>query len=326
VVAAGVRWIGRVDLTDPAGPRFSWSGTGFVARFRGTSLGARFANHGAFIFKAVVDGVPQAAFTAGNGRCALATALAAGEHTVELYRQTEGPQGTSQLLALTVGDGALLDPPPAPPRLIEVVGDSISCGYGILGTLGDTDCYATESHWDAYPSVLARALGAEVSTIAASGRGVVFNYRGDTHDLVPAIYERTLAGSPSPVWDFSTEPQAVVINLGTNDFGNGKGDPGPPFAAAYLALVEVIRSHYPRALVLCTIGPITSAAESAAIHDHIRTVLRARAAAGDTQIALFDQIAPQTPDKLACAGHPNAAENALMAQQLAVELRARLGW
>ncbi len=54
--------------------------------------------------------------------------------------------------------------------------------------------------------------------------------------------------------------------------------------------------------------------------------MQARAAAGDTQIALFDGIDPQTPDKYACAYHPNVAENAIMAAQLGDELRARLGW
>ncbi len=38
VVAAGVRWIGRVDASDASGPRFAWSGTGFAARFSGTSI------------------------------------------------------------------------------------------------------------------------------------------------------------------------------------------------------------------------------------------------------------------------------------------------
>ena len=328
IVAAGVRWIGRVDAGDPARPRFSWSGTGFVARFQGTSLTAQLGNEGGFIFKAVVDGVPQPAFTSmpGVGRYALATGLPAGDHTVALYRQTEGPMGLSQLHGLTVGDGALLDPPPAPRRRIEVVGDSISCGFGILGSLDDDDCYGTESHWDAYPSVMARALGAEVSTIAGSGRGVIRNYPGDSIDTMPEIYERTLATSPDPTWAFASAPQAVIINLGTNDLGNGKGDPGPRFAMRYRSLVETIRSRCPRALILCTIGPMTSASESAIVYGYIRTVLEARAAAGDTQIALFDGIDRQTPDKYACACHPNVAENAIMAAQLGAELRARLGW
>ena len=328
LVAAGVRWIGRVDTGDPARPRFSWSGTGFVARFRGTSLTAALGNEGRFIFKAVVDGVPQPAFTAmpGAGRYALATRLPAGEHTVALYRQTEGPMGLSQLHGLTVGDGALLDPPPPPQRRIEVVGDSISCGFGILGSLDNDDCYGTESHWDAYPSVMARALGAEVSTIAGSGRGVVRNYPGDSIDTMPEIYERTLATTPSPIWSFGSEPQAVIINLGTNDLGNGKGDPGRRFATIYQSLVETIRSRYAGALILCTIGPLTSRAESEIVYGHIRASLQARAAAGDSRIVLFDGIEPQTPDKYACAYHPNVAENALMAAQLCDELRARLGW
>jgi len=328
VVAAGVRWIGRVDTGDPARPRFSWSGTGFIARFQGTSLTAELGNEGRFIFKAVVDGAPQPAFTSrpGAGRYALATGLRAGEHTVALYRQTEGPLGLSQLHGLTVGDGALLAPPPAAQRLIEVVGDSISCGFGILGSLDNDDCYGTQSHWDAYPSVMARALGAEVSTIAGSGRGVVRNYPGDSIDTMPQIYQRTLATSPVPTWDFRIEPQAVIINLGTNDLGNGKGDPGPRFATIYRSLVETIRAGYPRALILCTIGPMTSLSESAIVCGHIRAVIETRAAAGDTRVALFDRILPQTPDKYAGACHPNVAENAILAAQLGDELRARLGW
>lgn len=325
--AAGVRWIGRVDTSDPIGPRFSWSGTGFVARFHGTSLTAQLGNEGAFIFKAVVDGVPQPAFTSmpRAGRYALATGLPAGEHTVALYRQSEGQLGLSQLHGLTVGDGALLAPPPAPQRLIEVVGDSISCGFGILGAIDD-DCYATQSHWDAYPSVMARALGAEVSTIAGSGRGVVRNYPGDSVDTMPQIYQRTLATEPLPTWGFGVEPQAVIINLGTNDLGNGKGDPGPRFVTVYRSLVETIRAHYPSAFILCTIGPLTSLSESAIVYRYIRTVLDARAAAGDTRVALFDRILPQTPDKYAGAYHPNVAENTILAAQLGEELRARLGW
>ena len=90
----------------------------------------------------------------GQATYMLASGLAAGVHTVELYRQTEGPQGESQLDGLTVGRRrADAIRPPAPSRLIEVIGDSITCGYGILGTLADTDCYPTESHWDTYEAV-----------------------------------------------------------------------------------------------------------------------------------------------------------------------------
>ena len=77
-----------------------------------------------------------------------------------------------------------MDPPPGPGRLIEVIGDSITCGYGDLGKLGDADCYPTESHWDTYEAVAARMLGAEVSTIAGVGprHHPQLRRRHDRHD------------------------------------------------------------------------------------------------------------------------------------------------
>jgi lysophospholipase L1-like esterase len=332
IVTAGVRWFGRIDVTNPLMPRFSWSGTGFVARFSGTALAVRLSNTGGFRFKAVVDGVPQPPFTVttGVGTYDLTTDLAAGTHTVELYRQTEGAQGSSQFQSLTVTAGTtagtLLEPPAPSGRMMEVIGDSISCGYGTLGTLADTDCFATESHWDSYAAIAARAVNAEVSTIATSGRGIYRNYGGDMIDTMPSVYTRALASDVAPVWDFRIQPRAVVINLGTNDISNNKGDPGLPFRNGYLAFVGAVRAKYPEALIICMIGPLLSGTELAAIQGHIRSVVATRTAAGDSNIEFFDQIIPQTADKFACSYHPNVSEQTLMGTQLAVELRAKLGW
>jgi lysophospholipase L1-like esterase len=332
IVAAGVRWFGRVDITDPTRPRFSWSGTGFVARFSGTSLTMQLGVVGSFeIFKTVIDGQPQPTFTATSGTHSypLATALTAGVHTVEVYRQTEGPQGESQLLALTVGDGELMEPPPGPGRLIEVIGDSISCGYGNLGSSADLnapECITTESHWDTYEAVAARMLGAEVSTIAASGRGVIRNYSGDTSLTMPMIYGRTITNSSQPAWNFSIHPQAVIINLGTNDISNTKGDPGPAFRDTYVDLLTTVRTAYPDAFIMGIIGPLLSGGDLATIQGHIRSAVETRNAAGDANVEFFSPIAPQTTDKFACQYHPNVAENLLMGAQIAAELQAKLGW
>jgi hypothetical protein len=327
--AAGVRWFGRADISDPTQPRFSWSGTGFIARFSGTGLTARLNNTGPFIFKPVVDGTPKATFTSttGTANYDLATGLAAGTHTVELYRQTEAGQGNSQLVSLTVaGGGSLMPPPAGPGRLIEIVGDSISAGYGTLGTLSDSDCFPTESHWDTYESIAARAVGAEVSTIAASGHGMYRNYGGDMTDTMPMIYGRTLMNDTAAAWSFSIQPQAVIINLGTNDISNNKGDPGMPFRDAYLAFVQTVRVKYPNAFIICMIGPLLSGSDLTTIQGHLQAVVQARKTAGDTKIEYFGDIAPQTSDKAACQYHPNPAENMIMGTQLAAELRARLGW
>jgi len=328
VVAAGVRWVGRVDLSSPSRPRFSWSGSGFVARFTGTSLSLQINSSGAFIFKTVVDGTPRPAFTiaAGMQTASLATGLAAGTHTVELYRQTEGSQGDSQFIGLTVGGGALTNPPGPPARLIEAIGDSITCGYGTLGALADSDCYPTESQWDTYAAVAARALGAEVNTIAVSGAGAYRNYGGDMTNTVPMVYTRALTNDATPAWDFRTQAQAVIVNLGTNDISNGKGDPGTPWETAYTGLLQTVRSKYPDALIVCIIGPLLSGTDLTTIQGHIKNVVNARVAAGDRNIEFFDKIVAQSSDKYACQYHPNVAENQIMADQIAAELRAKLGW
>jgi endoglucanase len=257
----------------------------------------------------------------------LATGLGSGVHTVELYKQTEAAQGNSQLMGLTVGGGGSLMTPPGPSgRFIEIIGDSITCGYGTLGALADTDCYPTESHWDTYGAVAARALGAELSTIATSGQGAYRNYGGDMTNTMPMVYGRTLQNTATPAWDFRVVPQAVVINLGTNDISNSKGDPGTPFRDAYLGLVQTVRMKYPQALIVCIIGPLLSGTDLDTIRGHIKAVVDMRHAANDMNIELFDKIAAQTMDKAACQYHPNPAENQIMADQLAGELRARLGW
>ncbi len=328
VVAAGLRWVGRVDLGDPQRPRFSWSGTGFVARFSGTSLSVQLDSTGAFLFKAVVDGTPRAAFTIPSGQqtASVVSGLGAGTHTVELYRQTEGSQGDSQLLAVTIGGGALMTPPAPPARLIEIIGDSISCGYGTLGTLADADCFPTESHWDTYGAVAARALGAEVSTIAMSGQGAYRNYGGDMNNTLPMVYTRALTNDATPAWDFRTQAQAVIVNLGTNDISNNKGDPGAPFVTAYTGLLQTVRAKYPGALIVCIIGPLLSGTDLSTIQAHIKAAVDARVAAGDKNVELFDKIAPQTSDKAACQYHPDPAENQLMAGQIVAELQSKLGW
>jgi lysophospholipase L1-like esterase len=135
-----------------------------------------------------------------------------------------------------------------------------------------------------------------------------------------------LTNTATPAWDFRTVPQAVLINLGTNDISNNKGDPGTPFRDAYLGLVQTVRMKYPQALIVCLIGPLLSGADLDTIRGHLSAVVSTRRAAGDTNIEFFDQIAAQTSDKAACQYHPNPAENQIMADQLAAELRTRLAW
>lgn len=66
--------------------------------------------------------------------------------------------------------GRFLTPPEGPARRIEVIGDSITCGYGVDGA--DQYCpfsAATENHYRTYAAIAARDLGADLATLAWSG-------------------------------------------------------------------------------------------------------------------------------------------------------------
>jgi lysophospholipase L1-like esterase len=327
---AGVRWIGRVDLRQPAVPRFAWSGSGFIAELEGTALVAELDCDDRFLFKAVVDGVPQAPFAADRGRSryALAARLTPGRHRVELYRQTEGRHGDSRLISLTVSEGSLLPPPTAAARQLEVIGDSISAGYGVLGRSAHARfTYATESHWHTYAAVAARAVAAELSTIALSGHGLLRNHDG-LGEPMPAYYRRAIPSDPGACWDPEPHPDAIVVALGTNDYI--LGDPGQPFVHAYAAFLATVRALHPDAWLLLATGPMLDDAlpegklQWTSLRQHVYAVSEAFARTHDSRISRVE-FEPNV-DQFGCERHPNALKHASMGALLASELRLRLGW
>lgn len=329
IVAAGVRLIGRVDTEDAAGPRFAWSGTGLVACFSGTSVGVRLA--GGQQYTVVLDGTVLPKLIPSEGVTPIASELAAGEHLIELYRRTEANQGESQFLGFELGDGMLLTPPPPPARRLEVIGDSITCGYGNEGP--DMNCPFspdTENHYRTYAAISARELGAELSTVAWSGKGVVCNY-GDSPDScvdpMPDYYDRILPERPMSSWDFSKfQPNAVVINLGTNDFSTEQDPTQEQFEDAYVAFLEHIRSKYSDAWILSTVGPLLTGSDLQTARTYIANAVARRAALGDTKVKAFELTPTDAADGYGCDWHPSLKTHEKMAVELTSELKATLGW
>jgi lysophospholipase L1-like esterase len=318
-----VHWIGRFDSPDGTVRRFGWSGVGLVVRFDGTGASVTMDDSAGW-WTVVVDGQVQAPLTTSPGEQSytLATGLPAGEHTIEVYRRTEGSFGPS-IIGEVALEGELL-PPPAVTRRMEVIGDSITCGYGNEGP--DKFCNFsadTENHYLAYGPVAARLVGAEIVTVAWSGKGVVNNYGDDTFEPLPQIYDRTLASDPGIAWDFSWQPDVVVINLGTNDFSTD-GDPAEDvFVPAYVDFLAHLRDVYPDALIL-PIAPLLGGEELTMVEGYIQSAIDMRAAAGDTNLAFANVNVD--PIGWGCDYHPSVATHEAMAELLADELAMLLGW
>lgn len=329
--APSVRWVGRVDATNPSAVKFAWSASGFVATVNGPKISVRLQTEGptaSAFFQPVIDGTPGPRFQVTTGAAQtviLGDGLAPGDHTVELYRESEGMYGDSIFSGFA--DGTVKGAPPASRRLIEIVGDSISAGYGNLGTevhppWTNTCSFSldTESAYQAYGSMIGRALNAEVSIIARSGWGMYRDASGSTSGVLSSVYENVLGTQSSSTWGFARQADAIVINLGTND--SSPGDPGQPYEDAYVAFLQRVRGHYPNAWIFLTIGPMTVDPSLTQMRTHLNNVL---ARAADAKVTVVD-ITAQDGTATGCDYHPNVAEDGAVAGVLTTAVKSKLGW
>jgi len=318
-----IHYVGRHDASDPGHIRMSWSGVGAVIRFDGTDLQADLDDSGRW-FTVVIDGQVQPPLMTmpGPATYSLATGLPAGEHTVELYRRTEGSFGVTTILGFDI-TGELLAPPPVT-RRIQIVGDSISCGYGNEGVAPCGFTAETENHYMTYGALASRAVGAELHTVAWSGKGIVNNYGDDVFEPMPQIYDRTIAGDGGVQWDHAAwQPDVVVINLGTNDFSTDKDPPENVFVPAYVAFLSHLRAVYPDAFIL-PVAPLLWGDEAIMVAGYLQSAVDQRHADGDLDVAFADINA--APIGSGCDGHPSVATHEAMAANLVDALGAHLGW
>jgi lysophospholipase L1-like esterase len=321
-----IRFVGRVEPGPGAEARYAWSGAGFVARFSGTGVAVRLSDE-KNQHQVVLDGRPLRTLvtTSGVERYLVAEGLPPGEHRLELYRRTEALFGVTRFLGIEVVDGHLVDAGKAPTRHIELVGDSISCGYGNEG--GTPDCQFspdTENHYLSYGAVLARSLSAEISTVAWSGRGVVKNYDGGPGDHMGRLYERTLPESSSSRWSQRESNDAVIVNLGTNDYSTEPDPEERLFVREYVTLLELIRHNNPHAFILCTVGPMLDGLDLERAEAGIATAVRQRRSAGDSRVSAHRMTTRN--ESPGCDWHPGIATHRRMAEELAVPIKAALGW
>jgi lysophospholipase L1-like esterase len=324
---AEVRVVGRTD-GDPKSPRFEWSSVSIQARFKGTSVQVDLDGGNNNYFEVVVDGKtePRVTTTSGRRKVPIVSGLPDAAHDLVIWRRAEANNGApTQFFGLDLGGGTLL-PIAAPPHKLEIIGDSLTCGYGNEGAgPGCHFSYDTENSYLAYGAVAARALDADLYTECWSGKGMYRNNGGDMNEPMPVLFNRTIPTDSSSTWNFSWTPDAVVINLATNDFATG--DPGQPFVDAYKAFVAALRKHYPSAFIFVIDGPSMSGSALTTAQGYLDQVVQARKDLGDTRIEQIP-ITPQDQSKngIGCDYHPSVATDDIMGKALAAAIKKTMGW
>ena len=188
-----------------------------------------------------VDGklLDRPLLTAGMGT--LTIPLSAGTHTVMVLKETEVQTNgkTLQLTNMTF-DGVILDKPADRPLYIEVIGDSIACGDGALGTYTEGQKWSLEDHsgTHGFAYLTARKLGADWSVFARGGIGLMdtagdYN-AGQVYPYVNRYRDQLTKYTPART------PNVVIVELGANDDKNDTA----AFVAAYNSLVDQIRAMY----------------------------------------------------------------------------------
>ena len=163
-----------------------------------------------------IDGVRQENRLSGSSANAvtliLGKNLEAGVHTFRILKQTYVKQARVTFKTLTI-NGKLIETAPAQKEhYIEFIGDSITCGHGVVGPDGSA---ASMDGTATFAFNAAEKLGADFSMICVDGIGVVKGYQPE---IIGDVYEYTCKYRSSKTkYDFARKPDVVVINLGTND-------------------------------------------------------------------------------------------------------------
>lgn len=182
-------------------------------------------------------------------------------HLVTVVKVTEAAMSHVGLVALDVCDGEVINKefPELPKLKLEFVGDSITCGYGVLGEPMSEYTLREENGLLSYGWIAAEMLHARARFVSASGYGAYIEYTGNLDGNVPKLYPYTNWFVDDSVhYDYREYvPDVVIINLGTNDSGHmHKKEVQDGFVKAYADFVRLIRNTYENTAVLCICGTL----------------------------------------------------------------------
>jgi len=327
-----IQYTGRFDFSNPKCVAFDWAGVYIKARFEGTRCSIRLNdqkneyavivdNHAPRLLKTDTTKVYEAAYGLSDSI----------PHSVMIQKRTEPLVGKGTFMGFILDKGKNLLPLDIrPSRRIEFIGNSITSGYGVEADSSNCSFSPeTENACMSYASITTRALNAEYQMISYSGRGVVRNF-GDSNktsiDPMPSLYDRTCFFDSTKKWNFKVwVPQAVVINLGTNDFSTLPHPDKSTFQGAYIQFLERIRCLYPGVTIFCVCGPMIGEPCATYIKEIVEQQKKIKGRYNDV---FFIEIKRSilTDKDWGCDLHPNIYGASKMADIVTPAIRLRMNW
>lgn len=336
---------------------FNWTGSGMEFKFIASSVSidaVAFADEypgeadNEPWLTVLIDGKEHSAvhIASGEGSYCLFCSEKPETHVMRVLKRSENSKGRMGLIRLRV-DGALLPHAPKAPRFrLEFIGDSITCGFGNeMGAEETVFTTAKENGQRTYASVASELLDAEYNSLCISGIPLCWasDPRFRLHlpefpDFVPPVramedfYEYTdrfhqqqcgMTGGFER-WDFSRfVPDAIVINLGTNDAFRLRVSGNDPheeeyFKLRYIEFLRLLRRlNGEKTLLACTLGSMDYY-----LYDVIeKAAADYTAQSGDARVICF-KFGAIDPFNEGMGGlaHPNVKTQERMGRELAEKL------
>ncbi len=326
-----LKYQGRNLLTSDSTELY-WSGASVKLNFEGKSLKATLRDERADNFlNVIIDGnIHKLKLEAGKKEYTLANDLKKGKHTAELYKITEYDRGKVTFYGFTTGKHSkVLNAPAKANRRIEVYGNSITCGYAVEDTVGDSPASPFENNYISYAAITARHYNADYSFIAKSGIGITISW---FPYVMPDVYDRLNPADSSSHWDFNQfSPDVVIVNLFQNDswlvkmttheqFKRTFGTT-PPSAEfiinAYKNFLMSIRARYPQAHIICALGNMDATREGSPWPGYVSEAARQM---NDQKMLTHFFVYKNTP------GHPKKREQQAMADSLIRFIDEHIKW
>lgn len=239
-------------------------------------------------------------------------------------------------------------------RKLEFIGDSITSGEGSYGAFEDVDwipMYMSASV--NYATMTSKALNADYHLISQGGWGVFVGWDNDVRHNLPSIYEKVcgLANGEenkklgaAEDYDFSSwQPDAIIINLGTNDItsfnqpefvnpddgktykmrmnsdGTRNREDELKIVDATINFLTMLRRHNPNAQIIWCYGMLGSDLNLVLTEG----INKYKEKAGDEKVSFF-QLPDTTLDTFGSHMHPGIKSHQNATKELVHYLRNKL--
>jgi len=319
---------GRHLLTSNNSWRFSFPGISIKTKIKGSAISARMQDLGVEQmnnhFTVLIDGLVHSVIKLSNSLQDIPLFEKQDEnwHTVELFKRTESRVGECEFYGFTIHRSDALEQADEPNLLIEFIGDSITCGYGI-------EAKSAADNFEDFKAIAARNLQARYTMISSSGKGVYRNWGSEpfADTTLSEIYVRTLADNKNIEWNFSKyKPSIVVINAGTNDFSPPHFANEPLFINAYTALINTIRTKYGNhCFIFCVNGPVLAKRLSEKHNDFVNRIVDTFNSMGDKRIFFFAMTPQNIKSGYGAQWHPSIFQSKLNGLEVAAFINEKIG-